>query len=1596
MATDLFINAAWTAAGKVPKKTASGVDLVWGVNAFATLAAAKAAGKPSPVYHDFDKNVILDNSGLKLDNVRSQEIKSTLDEDPAKLTFTARSKIAPSGAITVSNSDVYGMTVTGFKDVTLENGGLKAIEVRGGNNTVVHSDTEKIATGSYTKKNVATLNGKAEGTLLLSGTSVSSACGAWAKATGMYAFNYDIGTAVAEFVPSDPGDPANSAWGATLKTNVLTSAPGYATVTLAGGGASAGVLQGGKLDYSRTTEETCRSEDNATLALNKTLVWNTAAAGTLTVDGGNKVNQAYRYANVAFKGDPSGTEFNLLQGGNAAQVRKTTYKLTPSTMGDGIKRTSEGSVTRTAAGAVSIDYLKIKGGSFNRNISGYAKITIVSASYLGDVDATNYKENVKSSYELVNAGAQKITSSYSSSQQYTAGGTLTNGSSGYVANFSSIIGFNNVNLAGARISLGMAAGSTGEAPSSKSYTSDTTKSNGVLTQSKTTSKASTAAAGTAAVRDWSDVKGGITGFQTVKFYNSTTVSGPISAGKDESESMDSYTRTEKGGVATNKYETRDKGSHNALGTLTMNGGKLVNADVMDFATVTLDGVNGVVKEANALADARDIKTAATYIGATSSATENTTSLGGSAVGTLTITNGGALVVSSIYGYNKIAVTSAKVQYDIDSGWAWKFTESMKTSSDGKADKQKYSYASAASNAAAGSVVLSGVTAFGSISGYKTLDLDDAVVIGHIGGVDTAESDSVNNEYTDDYGTTLKFSQGYSSSAAPNIALTLKHGATVGGYADGVKTLTLGVLAEIGDVNMAGESVRSNHVNTYDNKKYIYSTTNYSSSVSAGAGTVTLAADAVAGNITGAAKVTATSATLGDLYYSSRCEEAKDSSYDSAGNVTSWCNYNMTSNMMATATLTSTTAGTLVGYGNAKLTECTINGAYVGSEKNSTYEMVSTQTCSSSYNDACTPAGAFTGQGGTVFGNVGGYRTVSLDGTYVSGDIGATSQKTVENLKITYTPDGAQRIGQSYTNEYSDSPTATLTLKNGAGTFFNVSGFKTVNLATNAWVDSNVCMSSYSTKEISNITSNQKTNLFEWNYQSGFSYGAPGTFTATGNAYIGKMIYGAAKVTLTDADVDSDVACDNTFESSTIVAKGEQLTAEVAGSAVELDSKFATEWNEKDIYGNFASGTFTLTRGMAQIVSGFATVKLTSASIESAVAENAKRTVTHTFKNGSDLMTEVYSSGVAGTLTATDTNFAIGGMAISGYATVNLTRCYGYGALYGGIEEWVGSGSGNASYFSAAKIKAEADFTSATTYKNGGKLTAVDTTMGDICHFSTVDLKNCYAGDVYARDTDKSTVTFSGDNYMGSVYYCTTVSVKNGKTEVNKCIGTDGSDAVTVNAGTTLTVGGDWNFAGGDDKATINGIVRLLGDLNNSDKLALTGSGIIAVTNANFNKITYDWAFGNLGELTGNGIYMFVNAGTTEGTVRAIRTQKEELADNTAKSARKLEGDDMDGWLSGEESLASGKFADTEDWFKFKYQAGDDYYVDLEVNGRNGDLTVELYRGGAKVQDVAWNNYSKTFDIDETALTAGTEYLLKLAIREDTANKTALAYGFHKS
>ena len=199
MAYEFFINAAWINAGKVPKATAGGIPLTFGVNAFRSVESAwnYADSQHFPmaevVLYDFDKNVALDNATMKLQSIRSQEIRPVLEEEPAKYRYLGKSKVSPSGSIKVTRSDeVADLDIAGFKDVTISGG--NGYSVHGGNNTVVHTDTEKIAAGSYTKKNVATLNGKAEGTLLLSGTSVSSAYGAWAKATGMYAFNYDIGT----------------------------------------------------------------------------------------------------------------------------------------------------------------------------------------------------------------------------------------------------------------------------------------------------------------------------------------------------------------------------------------------------------------------------------------------------------------------------------------------------------------------------------------------------------------------------------------------------------------------------------------------------------------------------------------------------------------------------------------------------------------------------------------------------------------------------------------------------------------------------------------------------------------------------------------------------------------------------------------------------------------------------------------------------------------------------------------------------------------------------------------------------------------------------------------------------------------------------------------------------------------------------------------------------------------------------------------------------------------------------------------------------------------------------------------------------------
>ena len=1576
---NLFVNSAWTAEGKVPKKTPFGEELVYGKNAFPSLSNAKIYAYEHPsyapfYYHDFDKEITFDN-GLGLTGLRSQEIKPTFKEDSTKNSYSAYSKIAPTGTIKVTFSPV-DLELSGYKSVTINPTTNYVYTVLGGNNQIAHIFNE-----TYGKTNVqkesATVAGKADGTLTLNGVAQVVAGGVYASAYGMA--NDDILPNVAAFKPAAPGNPWTEAWG-TSKTTVLSALPGYANVTIEGGG-SALNLAGGTLNYSRIAEATYTSDYLTLIALNKSCSSGTAAAGTLTIDAGY-VQRASNYASVKFYG---AADFTELKGGTESESAKTTYTYAPGTLTK--KATSEHSSAFSATGSVEIG--DIYAGSGDRGIFLYAKVTVGDAR-LGNLDAGNVKETGKETNEIVSSGTakEKTTTTFSSSYHMAGGGTLTAAKGATWAQMNDVTGFTNVNLVGATVSGKIGACYYGT-PYSCSETSSSTVS-GVFLQSKTTSKYDDGAAGTVTLKD-SLVSSGIYGFQTVKLTN-TIVSSGIGGGKSVDDETRTQNRTEKNGVITSTFTSQTKDNDSTVGTLTMAGGSLKNAVIMNYATVTLDDVMGNVVAAMGGNNSREYKYTLTTVGGVETLYDSSYAYNGAAAGTLTVNYGGGLTISGISCFSKVTMNGGKLKGDITSGWSEKATQAQKQTSDTKKDIQNISSSSYYTQSLTGNVTLTDVDGdAASIYDYQTIMLDGTTVKAVYNSVYVI-SNASSAELSDGGYTTLKSASLMSRSSTPTTVLTLKNGASVTSDAFGIKTLSLDSGTFVGStVEMVGS--RYYNSDSYTSKGGKFTSTYVYQDTSSACGAVTAGVYAYTGNISGAAKVTGTSAVFGDLTGDTLTSESKETTT----NVSSSYSETMTSSAAATATLTDGGAGKLVGYGNVKLNSAAyIDSAAAGNSKWTYSETSATALYSRSHLSEYNVAGALTMAPDTAVNyNVWGYATVALDSAAIGGAVGGAREKMSEDLKKTFTSDGSVLTNQTYTSESVSAPGVTLTIKNaGAYVGGNVSGIKTLTLgAGNVGVYGNVDMTSFNSKITDKITYNQKTGVYEEKREEFRKESAAGTITAVDDAIIDGDVTGAAKVTLTDAWLSSDTIASNFTESRTLIVKGPVVSGNFDSSAwVGLDH--ATEVTSQYVSSGAAAGNFTLTRGQAAGIEGYAAVKLTSATVGYAFAGTHKDTETNVYKNGIDTLTSTYSSGVVGTLTATSVSFTDTTATVSGFATVTLTDCdCAGGNFYGGSYEETTSGTGNGVTYAAASTYASNH--AATNYmtKAAGTFTALRSDLGgSIYDYATVTLTDCTAGGISATydSSVKTTLTLGGSNsFTNTVYGICNVTVKNGETAADGFGGTDGNDTFTVNAGAAVQTS-FWYSTGGEDKVVINGTLRLLGTTieNAGGTLSVSGSGIIAVKDSDFAAVLAQL---NAPGVTVKGVEL-VAAGASESTVVAIRTKKEELADDTAKGARKFEGVEMNGWLSSEVNVLTGKFADTVDWIKFKYEEFCDYAVKLDDSIRHNDVTVELYKGGTKIQDVAWTGGK--FDIDEVGLAAGTEYQLKLSIAPD--NKAALAYNVTKS
>ena len=799
--------------------------------------------------------------------------------------------------------------------------------------------------------------------------------------------------------------------------------------------------------------------------------------------------------------------------------------------------------------------------------------------------------------------------------------------------------------------------------------------------------------------------------------------------------------------------------------------------------------------------------------------------------------------------------------------------------------------------------------------------------------------------------------------------------------------------------------------TISSKGGLY-TENYQSSYSCGAAGTVTATGATVGDLQGAGKVTATDATLGyiDGFSSSTVEKITRvgsnllSGYDdryyvdpASGLVSINSSYSESDNAVGNATLTKTTAGNLYGVATVKLTEGSVEGAEAYNSKYITSNVSSATASNAVTSDTRGTVGTFTATSAGVAGSILGYSTVTLDHTKVGGSVGGWnyeeyrygSKNVSSSIKQTFDKDGATLLSQNFASASSYAPTVALTLRNGAFVAGNADGIKTLTLTAGTVIGGDVYMADYAMKHTETITRDKKTGLYEQKKQYTSSQGAIGAATITGTS--GSMdqlcgnINGAAKVTATDA-VIGGLFNYCIVQSDSATRKGTALSSYDSRRMVD-----PTEYTSTYGYAVNASGNATLTRTSAGRIVNFATVKMTGGEIDGALVDPYGSSLVTTLKGGVYTFSQTVSSGVQGTFTAADA--WIGGN-VDRFATVTLTNCFLTGiegAIRGGSSTLTMSGSG--ATLDAAIADANANVTS--TFAAAGTLTATNARMAGyvVSNCATVTLTDCYLDAVVVDggNTAKTALTLAGTNtiYDDDLDYMIDgfagVTVKSGITWVAGGLrGTAGDDTVTVSAKSELELKGDMLFGEGTDSLADNGTLRVCGDFDAANLEKLSGSGLLALNDAAAAALR---ASIDAGTTKLSGKLEIVAAGWESDDVLAVRTKKEELADNTAATALKFDGGDIAGWLSGVEDADAYKFADTEDWISFSNFEGSFFAVELADATRHDDLTVELWKGGAKLQDVAWDDMTDSFDI--YGLAAG-DYQLRLTTAADTS---ALSYSF---
>ena len=1252
-----------------------------------------------------------------------------------------------------------------------------------------------------------------------------------------------------------------------------------------------------------------------------------AATGTLTMNGGKLVN-AYKledFATVTL--DKVGGSITAVYGFSSSLDNSNTEKYDWPDPHTSMQVFGESKCTETASAAGTFTATG-KGGLVINYIYGANKATLTDLTVKYGIYAGTSKDvtNTRMTYDYKKMTA---TSGFTTTEDDNAAGTLLmkGGTlSGYIS------GYKDVTLdavAGTAV-IYIEGGNSSLESSGSSFTSGS-----FPVSASATSKTAETAAGALVMKNCNNMKiSGISGFAKVEMTG-PTVSSSITGGNYVEATSSRSSIDAKTGRLSEKFDW------SSSSTLTGSAGLtdvLVNGSAVGFATVTLDSNSTVGDWAvgsdggnvtSAEHDYTDYKGSTTLTGVLKS--DYLDKYSDTAVGTLTLKNGA--YVANAAGVKTATLTNAT---------AVGSTIAMKTSS-------RSNSITVVSNAKTG------------LYESRQIDLSKGTAAG-TAVIDTA---MVGMDYGDLGSNCIT---GVAKLTANNAFL-----ATVGGYN-----------SDYCYSNCKIDTVFSSRTESYSsNAVGNFTLTDTTAGDLYGASTVKLANAAC---ITGAY---ASNGKTSDSYSSAATKFSSAYNYSSwaAGNFTAGENSEIGSNGAR-------------GYQNVTMNDVTITGGgdVEGGKYVNTYQSSWTKDSatgpSRTFVSAASQAKQALGKAtlthvqGAEATYINGFATVVLDSATHAGWVNNffSSYDSKYDLKLEYDQAG-KLTKQIYSSGRSSFAKTELTLKNGASVEHSVNGVKTLNVAAGCTIGGSVGMRESKFAAIYNVTSNAKANLYEGKRKVESSYTDVGTVNVTGGQL--SDIYGAAKVTATDA-VLGDVTEYGSRYSSECTVQGPTIYS--AGGMNYIDESKAVLLSSYLTSQTIAVGQATLTQTTANALYNIANVKLNDATVARAEAVNDVVTETYDYKNGKLDHKSTSVSDVTGTLTATDTTFTDTGATVAKYATVTLTDCKftGNGRIVGGRGEIVSSGSVSG-YTNYGDARAALTDDTTTTNTVAGKLTATRSTLGAVWSYAAVALTDCttLTIDNYG-DSGKSTLTLAGDNVINatttySIRNVTDVTVKGGSTTMNKAFsGGDADNTITVNAKAEIVAKGTVSFGDGNDTLTVNGAFRAAAGFDYNELEKLSGSGLLALTTVTCKNVLD--AIKN-GSIKKSGNLEIVAAGDYEKDVLAVRTRKEELADNTAKGARKHYSGTANGWLSAVEDPDLGKFADTEDWVSFKYEGGD-YKVTLTDNTRYADLTVELYngKGDTKISTATWNSSQKRFNL--TGMAVGTDYQVHLAIKD---GKRAMSY-----